>query len=51
MQDTTADVDTDAYTHVYPTFGRVHVLIGFTCWCRPAMDPECATLVIHNEDN
>lgn len=39
------------YTHVYPLFGRAHVLDGLCCWCRPEIDPECAQVVIHNADN
>lgn len=37
--------------HVYPFFGREHVLEGVSCWCRPTRDDEEPTVVIHNPDH
>jgi len=28
-------------THVYPMWGRVHVLDGTECWCRPELQKPC----------
>lgn len=33
--------------HVYPTFGREHVMT-MECWCLPERDPEEPKVVIHH---
>jgi hypothetical protein len=38
---------TDA-VHVYPTFGRSHIIDGEPCWCQPAPLPDCADVLVHN---
>jgi len=40
--------DDKEYVHVYPQFGRAHVLVGKTCWCQPVPDEEVPTVLIHN---
>jgi len=39
--------------HVYPLFGREHVLEGMSCWCEPEVDEEVDeyAVVIHNPDH
>lgn len=36
--------------HVYPLFGREHVLNGFACWCNPERDLDNPYVVIHNAE-
>jgi len=43
--------DEDDLIHVYPTFGREHVLLGLTCWCHPEPDTTTPSVVIHHEHN
>lgn len=49
--DFTNDVLKPEYIHVYPTYGRSHVLEGLSCWCHPERDKDEATVIIHHEDN
>jgi hypothetical protein len=37
--------------HVYPLFGKEHILDGFKCWCFPEIDKECPGVVIHNVEH
>ncbi len=34
--------------HIYPLFGKEHILDGLMCWCNPEMDEECPGLILHN---
>ena len=43
--------DVQECVHVYPLFGREHVLEGDDCWCHPEHDPEFENLIIHNVEN
>jgi hypothetical protein len=36
-------------THVYPLFGREHILAA-DYWCQPQPDPEYPSLLIHNPE-
>jgi hypothetical protein len=36
------------YLHVYPLFGREHVIKGLECWCHPVLDDEVPNVVVHN---
>lgn len=52
--DIAPDEDADDHRdliHVYPTFGREHVLDGLTCWCRPERDAECPDVVVHVQEH
>jgi hypothetical protein len=46
------DDDPPPITHVYPLFGRAHVLDleEGECWCQPTPDPECPSVLIHNAE-
>jgi len=44
-------VEETEWIHVYPLFGREHVLDGFTCWCNPDVDEECPDVIVHNVEN
>lgn len=35
--------------HVYPLFGRKHVITGINCWCSPSMTRD--GVMIHNVEN
>ncbi len=37
--------------HVYPLFGREHVILGLNCWCHPERDEAEPRLVIHNVEH
>ena len=37
------------FLHVYPLFGREHVLEGTDCWCEPEPDEENPLILVHNE--
>jgi hypothetical protein len=37
--------------HVFPVFGKTHVLDGIGCWCHPELDVEQPKVVIHNVEN
>lgn len=41
----------DELVHVFPLFGREHVLDGRACWCHPDRDSTCPELVLHNVAN
>lgn len=45
------DEEEDEYIHVYPLFGKEHVLNGIECWCHPEQDAEYPCIVIHNVEN
>lgn len=36
--------------HVFPLFGRAHVLT-MDCWCHPQRDTEEPSVVIHNVEH
>lgn len=38
----------DGLVHVYPLFGREHVLEGLGCWCHPILDNG---VVIHEQEH
>ena len=40
----------DEWVHVYPTFGRQHVLSP-DCWCYPDTDEDHPGVLLHHEDN
>lgn len=44
-------MDDTEFIHVYPLFGREHILVGLTCWCCPEPDPLTPTVIVHHEDN
>jgi len=51
MDEAADESEASKLIHVYPTFGRPHVLLGYTCWCRPEIDAENDRVVIHHEEN
>jgi hypothetical protein len=38
----------DDAVHVFPLFGREHVLDGLGCWCHPEPLPEQPSVIVHN---
>lgn len=42
--------EADEIVHVYPLFGREHVM-SIECWCHPEIDEECDNVVVHNVEN
>lgn len=46
---TTETDDDEGLIHVYPLWGREHVLEGMSCWCHPQVDEH--GVVIHNAEN
>lgn len=49
MADEVVTILPDA-VHVYPLFGREHILTD-SCWCHPQPDPQEPTLLIHNQEH
>ena len=42
---------TPVYQHIYPTFGKPHVIAGTSCWCNPQPDPINPAVLFHQPDN
>jgi hypothetical protein len=43
-------MEQDRDLHVYPEFGRPHVMSQF-CWCEPEEDGEYSAVYIHHQDH
>jgi len=48
MPDSRSAIYEEEFIHVYPLFGREHVLKGMRCWCQPEPDEHEPLVIIHN---
>lgn len=36
--------------HIYPLYGRKHVLEGVECWCQPTRDSKEPWVIVHRPE-